>query len=122
MFRHRPRPASPTRSLLRMLLALCVAFAPIVSAACDVHEAQHVAAGALPHADDVPADRDGDGEDRDPWHALMHASHCCGHAAALPTPSGVSGAPILAPVRLPDLDWPRPASIVSEPFRPPIRG
>lgn len=123
MSRRRIRHASPVRSLLLMLLALCVALAPMISAACDVHEAGHVAMDASPHAHDGPADDSAgdDGQDRDLWHALMHASHCCGHTA-LPSAPIVTGTPVVAAVRLPDPDRPQPASPVSELFRPPIRG
>lgn len=112
------------RQLAQALLLLAVICQPVMASLGDLHEAAHGpdlhAAANDPHdaAGAMPA---GDEADRDSLlHALMCASHCCGHAVAMPV--GVAILPAVAPSRM-RAAWPEqvltPAPL-AHPFRPPI--
>jgi hypothetical protein len=85
--------ASRVRRYLRLpalvLLLLAVQINPIFAAVGDMHEAARGVAEHLHDRDehaltqDVAHDEDGQGGDL--LHALMHASHCCGHLSAIPS-------------------------------------
>jgi len=118
------------RSLLLRLpamavLLLAVLANPVLASLGDLHElgngSDHLHA-VSEHAEDGPAHDHADGEagEGDLLHALLHASHCCGHLTAIvPAPLLVQGVrlPSVAPVGtaapLP-LAW--PVSLL----RPPI--
>lgn len=123
-FLRRRRPA-----LLRLpavaLLLLAVLANPVLASLGDLHElgngSDHLHAVSA-HGDAAAAHghADGDEGEGDLLHALMHASHCCGHLTAIvPAPLALPGmppasaAPVAATVPVPA---PRPALLL----RPPI--
>ncbi|SOD52009.1 hypothetical protein [Pseudoxanthomonas wuyuanensis] len=111
------------------LLVLAVLINPVLAAVGDLHETGSGAAhlhdvgdhGATPengHGDGTPQEHDdGDG---DLLHALMHASHCCGHPTALPAYMVVASiVPLADAVPVRQAQAPQ-AGIASDLFRPPI--
>lgn len=112
------------RRLAQALLLLAVICQPVMASLGDLHEAAHGpdlhAAAHDPHGDAgaMPA---GDDADRDSLlHALMCASHCCGHAVAMPAVLAIL--PAVAPSRM-LAAWPGqvvPPAPLAHPFRPPI--
>ena len=107
------------------MLLLAVLANPVLASLGDLHElgngSDHLHA-VSEHGEDGPAHEHADGEagEGDLLHALMHASHCCGHLTAIvPAPLLVQGiwlpsvAPAEAEASLP-LAW--PVSLL----RPPI--
>jgi hypothetical protein len=74
-------------SLLRLpamlLLVLAMLATPVLAAVGDLHEVGHseVADGTSQGVDDH--DNEGEHEEGDLLHALMHAAHCCSHIAAV---------------------------------------
>jgi len=116
------------RFLLRFpalaLLLLAVLANPVLASLGDLHEmggGEHLHA-VSDHGDAGPAHghADGDEDEGDLLHALMHASHCCGHLTAIvPAPLALPGmapasvAPIADTVPVPS---PQPTSLL----RPPI--
>lgn len=110
------------RTPVAALLMLAMLVVPVFAALGDLHEAQqggHAHLHAVgEHADGLGGDaQDGDG---DLLHALMHASHCCGHPSVIlgslqitaPAPAGMSApTAMLADPRL---------EVSSKHFRPPI--
>ncbi|HVK51333.1 MAG TPA: hypothetical protein VM469_06315 [Pseudoxanthomonas sp.] len=112
------------RHLAQWLLLLAVVCQPVMAALGDLHEAAHGpdlhAAANDPH-DDAGTPAAGDGTDHDRFlHALMCASHCCGHAVAMPCVAAVlaSASPRVS-VSLPRASRWLPAPL-AHPFRPPI--
>lgn len=85
--------ASRVRRYLRLpalvLLLLAVQLNPIFAAVGDIHEASRGVAEHLhdrgEHALAQDAAHDEDDQGGDLLHALMHASHCCGHLSAIPS-------------------------------------
>lgn len=115
---------STLRHLAQALLLLAVICQPVMASLGDLHEAAHGtdlhAAASDPH-DDAGTAPAGDEGDRDSLlHAVMCASHCCGHAVAMP--AGMAMLPAVAPSRM-RAAWPdqvlSPAPL-AHPFRPPI--
>ncbi len=114
-------------SLVR-LLALCVLLLgvvaqPVMASVGGIHELGHgggLHAHAQDHGDeDVPADGDA-GKGGGLLHALMHATHCCGHAPAMPVAATV-WPPLAVPATAPFLrDAPVPAHRGDKLLRPPI--
>lgn len=112
------------RRLAQALLLLAVICQPVMASLGDLHEAAHGtdlhAAASDPH-DDAGSAPFGDEGDRDSLlHALMCASHCCGHAVAMPV--GLALLPAVAPSRMRPA-WPDqglPTAPLAHPFRPPI--
>ncbi len=116
-------------ALLRLpalaLLLLAVLANPVFASLGDLHElgngSEHLHA-VSDHGDAAAAHdhADGDAGESDLLHALMHASHCCGHLTAIvpavfavPGMPPASAAPLADPVPVPPS---RPASLL----RPPI--
>lgn len=116
-------------ALLRLpalaLLLLAVLINPVFASLGDLHElgngSGHLHA-VSDHGDAVGSHEhaDGDAGESDLLHALMHASHCCGHLTAIvpavfavPGMPPASAAPLADPVPVPPS---RPASLL----RPPI--
>ena len=108
---------------LLALLLLAVLANPVLAALGDLHEVQggvgHAHVGDAHHEDvaGAHADEEGDGS---LLHALMHASHCCGHLTAiLPAAALVLGS--LAPVAVPvAATTPAPRARPESLLRPPI--
>ncbi|WP_454831161.1 hypothetical protein [Pseudoxanthomonas wuyuanensis] len=135
---------SPGHRLARLLrfpalalLMLAVLINPVLAAIGDLHESGSGAAhlhdvgdhGGLSEKGDggstqenghrgMPQEHDdGDG---DLLHALMHASHCCGHPTALPAYMVVASVvPLTDAVPVRQAQAPQ-AGIASDLFRPPI--
>ena len=77
------------RSVLCALLMLVMGVAPLIVQAGELHAIEHAGEPSSHfqgHHDEAPTlPPDGSGDD--PWHAVAHASHCCGHiVAVLPAP------------------------------------
>ena len=84
------------RPTLMRLLALCVLLLgviaqPVMASVGGVHELghggglhSHVDADAVPDGEGHERGDDESGKTRGLLHALMHATHCCGHAPAMP--------------------------------------
>ena len=114
-------------ALLIALLASSLVFEPVFAAAGTTHETTHALAGAAQgHAEDH---HHHDGDDPvapdhgdDPWHALLHTGHCCGHVTALGVVSADLGlvpahcAPVPSFLQRPQAGSPSPL------LRPPIAG
>ena len=104
------------------LLVLAVLVNPVFATLGDLHESSQAEAGHLhdvgKHEAGVAAE--GHDGDSDLLHALMHASHCCGHLTGI-----VAGMQWL-PLPLPTTDAPthvlaaRPQHFAVNHFRPPI--
>ena len=107
------------------VLLLAVLANPVLASLGDLHElgdgGEHLHA-VNEHADAGAGHQhvDGDADEGDLLHALLHASHCCGHLTAivpaliaLPDMPPASAAPLADTVHLPPS---RPASLL----RPPI--
>lgn len=84
-----------SRVLLAALLVLTFLWHPALIAASEAHESEHLvrtghahdAHAGEAHADNthaIVADESPDPEGDAPWHELLHAGHCCGHAQAMP--------------------------------------
>ncbi len=112
------------------LLALCVLLLgviaqPVMASVGGVHELGH-GGGLHSHADaDTQSDEDerGGGESGKAGgllHALMHATHCCGHAPAMPV-AAATWQPLAPPDATPFLhDAPAPTHRGDKLLRPPI--
>nr|WP_298130248.1 hypothetical protein [uncultured Pseudoxanthomonas sp.] len=107
------------------VLLLAVLANPVLASLGDLHELgngnEHLHA-VSDHAD-ADADHghaDGDAGEGDLLHALMHASHCCGHLTAIvPAPLLVQG--MLLPSVAPATDaMPLPPARPASLLRPPI--
>ncbi len=103
------------------LLMLAALVNPILMAVGDLHDISVGSAyshDAGDHDSDESADSDAEGDDF--LHALMHASHCCGHLTAIYSgahvpdviPAGNGLLPVQVERRLPQA--------FSDHFRPPI--
>lgn len=111
------------------VLLLAVMANPLLAALGDLHElgsgkghlhslAEH-ATGSGDH-DPLDAPRDGDNVGSDLLHALMHASHCCGHPTAVPA-AFVAALPFMAPSTPASMIRVlQPAARLDAPLRPPI--
>ena len=76
--------SSVFRILMLGLLMAGVLVKPVIAFAGALHEAEHVAlTGDSGHADDGSSELDDPSDAKNPWHELMHFSHCCGQAPAL---------------------------------------
>lgn len=107
------------------VLLLAVMANPLLAALGDLHELGEGNAHlhALAEHRDDGGGHDAHGGDRDGGdllHALMHASHCCGHPTAVtPEPMALLAfLPAAAPV--PPATRPQPAVPPDSPLRPPI--
>lgn len=112
------------RRFAQALLLLAVICQPVMASLGDLHEAAHGtdlhAPASDPHGDAGAAPA-GDDADRDSLlHALMCASHCCGHAVAMP--AGLAVLPSFAPpcTTATPSDSARLVTRPGHPFRPPI--
>lgn len=111
------------RAVCAVLLLMGLVVKPVITLACEVHEAEHLLAtghaqdqhpsGAIPPDEPVPDDGGG-------WHALIHLGHCCGPATALAVASVV--APLHLVENAPAVPAPArtPEHIPSRALRPPI--
>ena len=119
----------PRCLLLRLpalaLLLLAVLANPVLASLGDLHElgsrGEHLHA-VSEHGDVASGHEHADGEagEGDLLHALMHASHCCGHLTAIvPAPMLVQG--MLLPSVAPATDaMPLPPARLASLLRPPI--
>lgn len=111
------------RRLLIGCLALCFVWQPILLAAAEAHEVQHLLQTGHAHDDahpeaGIPAD-DPDGG-AGVLHALMHIGHCCSFPVAL-MPSTDFGVAISPPPRPAEPDAPLAApALPATHWRPPI--
>lgn len=111
------------RILMLCLLMAGVLVKPLVALAGELHEAEHAQlTGDNGHADDSSSDPIDPADAENPWHALMHFSHCCGQAPALmPLISQGSFIPAATdPLPLLSFEFQPPAHPVA--FRPPDLG
>ncbi len=107
------------------LLLLAVLANPVLASLGDLHElgngSEHLHAISEHGGDAADHDHaDGDAGEGDLLHALMHASHCCGHLTAIvPAPMRVPA--MLLPVVVPVTDTvPVPHTPPASLLRPPI--
>ena len=119
LFRHCSR-------LLRLpalaLLVLAVLSSPVFTLLGDLHEAGQTSAAHLHDVDTHAAGIGAEAQDGDSklLHALMHASHCCGHL------TGIAAATYWLPLPLPATEAPAHVLVVQvqhvpvNHFRPPI--
>ncbi|SEL13660.1 hypothetical protein SAMN05428989_1523 [Pseudoxanthomonas sp. GM95] len=121
--------ASRARRYLRLsalvLLLLATVINPVFAAVGDLHEAvrgvaEHIHDGGEPKELMQAAAHDEDGNGGDLMHALMHASHCCGHLTAILAGAelivaAVQGCNTQSSVLLPNI-----AEISASDIRPPI--
>jgi len=120
------------RPTLMRLLALCVLLLgviaqPVMASVGGVHELGH--GGGLHSHADAEADDQGDEDERGGdesgkagglLHALMHATHCCGHAPAMPV-AATTWQPLAPADTAPFLhDAPVPTRRADKLLRPPI--
>lgn len=114
----------PLRFVLAALVWLGILAQPVLVVACEIHEAQHLAATG--HAHDGPEHSDGaesahpSPDESGELAELVHLGHCCAHATVLaisiepPSSQGVesmhTGLPVTAPLSA------RPTRLL----RPPI--
>ncbi len=115
------------RPTLMRLLALCVLLLgviaqPVMASVGGVHELGH-GGGLHSHVDAQGNDEERGGESGKAGgllHALMHATHCCGHAAAMPV-AATTWQPLVPPDTTPFLhDAPVPTHRADKVLRPPI--
>ena len=121
----RPRCLLLLRLPALALLLLAVLANPVLASLGDLHElgsrGEHLHA-VSEHGDAAAGHEHADGEagEGDLLHALMHASHCCGHLTAIvPAPIALPGMPPASaapPADTVPLPPSRPASLL----RPPI--
>lgn len=105
------------------VLLLAVLVNPVFASLGDLHELGNGAAHLHvvgEHEDNAPGHDHDDAAPGDLLHALMHASHCCGHLTAImPTPMRVPA--MILPATVPALDR---VPVVQAPptslLRPPI--
>ena len=105
------------------VLLLAVLANPVFASLGDLHElgngGDHLHV-VNEHGDDASGHDHDDADPGDLLHALMHASHCCGHLTAIvPAPIALPGMPPASAAPLADtvpLPPSRPASLL----RPPI--
>lgn len=121
----RQRRFRPLRLPALALLLLAVLANPVLAALGDLHElrsgGEHVHAVAE-HGDNSPGEPhhdEGQG-DGSLLHALIHASHCCGHLTAI-LPAAVLALDVTAPMAAPVAGaTPIPRSRPESLLRPPI--
>ncbi|MEQ7780309.1 hypothetical protein [Xanthomonas hortorum] len=120
--------ASRLRRYLRLpalvLLLLAVQINPIFAAIGDTHEAARGLAEHLHDRDEQvltqDAAQDEDGQGGDFLHALMHASHCCGHLSAIPSAFALS-LPLAVAASAPESgQWQARSVRIRFDIRPPI--
>ena len=104
------------------LLVLAVLVNPVFASLGDLHETAQAEAGHLhdvgKHEAGVAAeDHDGDS---DFMHALMHASHCCGHLTGIVAGLHWQPLPLLAATAPSHVVSARPLHVPVNHFRPPI--
>lgn len=76
--------SSVFRILMLGLLMAGVLVKPVIAFAGTLHEAEHAAvSGDDGHAADGSSDPIDPADATNPWHALMHFSHCCGQTPAV---------------------------------------
>jgi hypothetical protein len=81
-------PYRPWHRLLFVLLILVMMITPFVSTMAELHESEHLSFGEIHFNTDsdqdthLAPDQNSDTEESS-LHFLAHASHCCGHIAAL---------------------------------------
>jgi len=78
-------PYRPWHRLLFVLLILVMMITPFVSTMAELHESEHLSLGFNTDSDQdthLAPDQNSDTKESS-LHFLAHASHCCGHIAAL---------------------------------------
>lgn len=76
--------SSVFRILMLGLLMAGVMVKPVIAFAGALHEAGHAeSTGGNGHVEDGTSDMVDPSDSANPWHELMHFSHCCGQAPAL---------------------------------------
>ena len=130
MIRLHPRFLLPLlRVVVLGMLALGLAFQPVMTAVGEMHEFAHDPSGAHshgPHANDLGAEfaaadaHDQDGSET--LHLLLDFAHCCGSAAAvLPVLDSFSTRPVAGRMGVEKASPPAALRLPS-PFKPPIFG
>ena len=72
------------RLLILGLLMVGVSAKPMLALAAELHESGHASsAGQVGHFHDESPEPVEPSDATDPWHVLMHFSHCCGQIPAL---------------------------------------
>lgn len=122
------RLASRARRCLRLpalvLLLLATLVNPVFAAVGDTHEAARGVAEHLHDRDehtlaqDAAHDEDGNGDDL--LHALMHASHACGHLTAIPAGLVLTVAAFVGSAAPHSVSVPGQSAPISSDIRPPI--
>ena len=112
---------SVLRILMLGLLMAGVLMKPVIALAGELHEAGHVQStdqdGHFQDDASVPVDPS---DATNPWHALMHFSHCCGQAPALLPLMYLSSFAPVATEPLPQLSVEFQPAVHPVAFRPPI--
>jgi hypothetical protein len=111
------------RTVLLVLLALCLVSQPVLAALGEMHESRVHPESATLHLDQVGAHADGAAQDESEGtlHLLLHFAHCCGQTTAVFATSVLI--PTLVPThgeRLAPPSAPRITTRLNPPFRPPI--
>jgi hypothetical protein len=112
---------SVLRILMLGLLMVGVLMKPVIALAGELHEAGHVQStdqdGHFQDDASVPVDPS---DATNPWHALMHFSHCCGHTPALLPLMYLGSFTPVANEPLPQLSVEFQPAVHPVAFRPPI--
>ncbi len=124
MYRFASRVSGYLRLPALLLLLLAVQVNPIFAAVGDMHEAARGLAEHLHGANEQALSRDAahdeDGSGRDLLHALMHASHCCGHLSAIPSTFALALVPALLASAPESILLPAISARIRLDIRPPI--
>ncbi len=122
----RHRRYRPLRLPALALLLLAMLANSVLASLGDVHELMgadgHAHAGTL-HGDPTQEYRPpaaGQDDEAGLLHALLHASHCCGHQTAVAGSVSLAVAAVPAATAYPDLSVPPPGARQESRFRPPI--
>lgn len=109
------------RILMLGLLMAGVLVKPVIAFAGELHEAGHSeSAGHDGHASDVASEPADPSDATNPWHALMHFSHCCGQIPAVLPLMFVGTVTASATEPLPRLSVEFQPTVHPVAFRPPI--
>ena len=109
------------RILMLGLLMAGVLVKPVIAFAGELHEAGHVESTDQDgHFQDDASEPVDPSDATNPWHALMHFSHCCGQAPAMLPTIHVGSVTPVATEPLPRLSVEFQPPVHPVAFRPPI--
>lgn len=109
------------RTLMLGLLMAGVLVKPVIAIAGAVHEAEHSSlSGDHGQHDNLSSEPIDSSDTTNPWHALVHFSHCCGQAPVLLSLIYLGSITPAASDPLPLLSFELPPAVHPVAFRPPI--